>query len=104
MKLLALIAYLMIGLYIGFYASDRLYFIGEQLMNVILMGLVVYLLPKSTAKALATGIFTMLFFEMVDEIAGRNTRYYFNDYISVLLALTITVYLSLKWNNLKKKS
>lgn len=97
-----LILYFAVGLYMGFYADDTSYFICEQFQAFILLGIIIVLLPKTTARAIAMGIFLMVFFEMVDELAGRNLRHYFNDYISILLAIAVTVHLSLKWNRLKK--
>lgn len=98
MRITILISYLIISLYIGLFANDRLYFIGEQLTHVLLLSLIVTLLNKGITKAIASGALMLVSFEFIDEILGNNTISYLNDYISYLLAIIVTIHLSLKWS------
>lgn len=98
MRLVTLISYLIISLYIGLFASDRLYFIGEQLTHVLLLSLIVTLLNKGITKAVASGALMLVSFELIDELLDNNTIPYLNDYISYLLAVIVTIHLSLKWS------
>lgn len=92
-----LLLYAAISVYIGYFANDTLYFIGDQLNECLLLFLVAYN-TTGIAKTIAYTLLILATFELIDEIAGRNTQVYWNDYIALILA---AIYLL--WKTLKKK-
>lgn len=100
----ALILFLLISIYAGFFAGDTGYFIADQIGDIILVALVAVLLPKGLAKAIAYGIVLVHSFELIDELMGNNLRLFYNDIVGYGLALILTIYLHRKWNTSKKSS
>lgn len=92
-----LILYALISVYIGHWANDAWYYLGAQ-FNECLLLLLIALNTNGFAKTLATTLLILATFELIDEIAGRNTNVYFNDYVPIAVA---TIYLI--WMLLKRK-
>lgn len=92
-----LIMYAVISLYIGHWASDACYYLGAQ-FNECLLLLLIAMNADGFAKTFAVTLLILATFELIDEIAGRNTSFFHNDYLPVL---TATIYLA--WKFLKKK-
>lgn len=94
---IALLIFAAISIYIGFFAGDVAYFLGAQ-FNECLLLLIIALNTLGWARRLSTTLLILATFELIDEIAGRNTFTYFNDYIPIAVA---TIYLI--WSYLKRK-
>lgn len=92
-----LLIFAAISIYIGFFAETVAYFLGAQ-FNECLLLLLVAINVQGFARTLATTLLILATFELIDEIAGRNTSVYFNDYIPIAVA---TIYIT--WSFLKKK-
>lgn len=92
-----LILYALISVYIGHWANDAWYYLGAQ-FNECLLLLLIALNTNGFAKTLATTLLILATFELIDEIAGRNTSFFSNDYLPVATALIF-----LAWKCLKKK-
>jgi hypothetical protein len=86
-----------ISVYVGFFADSVAYFLGIQFNECILL-LLVAINTTGFARTLAVTLLILATFELIDEIAGRNTFGYYNDYIPIASA---TIYLI--WNYLRKK-
>lgn len=108
MRVLALISYIVISIYIGYCGNDAVYFLGAQIGEVILFGLIIDLLDSTTlrdkriCKALASGAFILSTFELIDEVRGINTAPNVNDFVGLLLGLSSIIYLLIQWKILKK--
>ena len=94
---IALIIFAAVSIYIGFFANDVAYFLGAQ-FNECLLLLLVAANTYGFARTLAATLLILATFELIDEIAGRNTFGYLNDYVPIALA---AIYLI--WNYLRKK-
>lgn len=92
-----LLIYAAISVYIGFFADDRMYYIGAQLNECLLL-LCIAINTIDFARTLAITLLILAMFEFVDEIAGRNTSVYWNDYLPITIAASY-----LLWKLLKKK-
>lgn len=94
-----LITYVIISLYIGYFANDRLYYIGDQICECLLVTALVINLPVRTfTRHFAEAILVLCVFELIDELLNRNTEVFWNDYVGVILA---AIYLL--WRTLQKK-
>lgn len=93
----SLLIFAAVSIYIGFFANDVAYFLGAQ-FNECLLLLLVAINITGFARTLATTLLILAMFELIDEIAGRNTFGYLNDYIPIAFAATYLI-----WNYLRKK-
>lgn len=94
---LLLLMYAIISVYIGHWASDACYYLGAQFNECLLLFLIA-LNASGFARTLAITLLILATFELIDEIAGRNTSFFHNDYLPV-----ITASIFLAWTYLKKK-
>lgn len=101
MRIVALILFLIIGIYIGYCGNDAVYFLGAQICEVILLGLIISL-SSSTLKAIASGGFILSTFELIDEVRGINAQPNVNDFIGLIMGLSSILYLLIQWRILKK--
>lgn len=92
-----LVIYAVISVYIGFFADDTTYYAGAQLNECLLL-LCIVINTSEFARILSTALLILATFELIDEIAGRNTSIYWNDYIPIIIAATY-----IAWKMLKKK-
>lgn len=86
-----------ISVYIGHWASDAAYYLGAQ-FNECLLLLLLSINTQGIAKTFATTLLILATFELIDEIAGRNTSFFTNDYVPVITAIIF-----LAWKLSKKK-
>lgn len=92
-----LVIYAAISIYIGHWASDAAYYLGAQ-FNECLLLLLLAMNTQGIAKTFATTLLILATFELIDEVAGRNTSFFSNDYLPVIAA---SIYLA--WKFSKKK-
>ena len=92
-----LVVFAAVSIYIGFWANDMAYFLGDQFNECVLL-LIIAINTRELARTLSITLLILATFELIDEIAGRNTNVYFNDYVPIALA---AIYLI--WKFLKKK-
>lgn len=109
------LVYFLIGLFvvivtlIGFvyYDSSPIYFLGEQAKELCLLLALSIMSKRLQWQALYIILLTLSalsFCELLDEINGRNTTIYSNDYILITIAGITAIYLLTKqWQKLKKK-
>lgn len=104
MRIVALILFLIIGIYIGYCGNDAVYFLGAQICEVILLGLVISLTnsEQRILKAIASGGFILSTFELIDEVRGINAQPNVNDFIGLIMGLSSILYLLIQWRILKK--
>lgn len=102
MIIIGLLIYLALTVYMGFFAGDTGYFLAEQATHVILLSLIVSILNKGVAKAVAIGLLLLVCFELIDEVMGNNLRLFYNDFVGYGIALFTTIYLAKKWSNTKR--
>lgn len=97
LTIVLLIIFTCISIYIGFFAGDMAYFLGQQFNECVLL-LIIAINTQAFARTLSITLLILASFELIDEVAGRNTNVYFNDYIPIAAA---AIYLI--WNYSKKK-
>lgn len=75
---------------------DRLYFIGAQLAEILLLYTLYSAITSKRTRKLLLGLLFLALSEMIDEVLGRNMSFRFNDGVLLLITLYIV------YNTIKK--
>lgn len=102
MAALILIAYFIIDSIISRWGDDRIYFLGDQFCDVLLVLCVFLLAKKPIVKSIAFGLLLAVSFEMVDETLGNNASVFHNDYLCIGISI-INALLYYKWQKSREK-
>lgn len=81
-----------ISIFTGLWPNyDKLYYLGIQLIQILLLYAVYSAATHKTIKVVSIALIVLSLGECLDEVIGNNLSFHINDYVLVLLVLFMII-------------